>query len=137
MNNSKTYSDLLEVPFLKYRWLTLILGVILLLIILASLFSSYDTYYTYGTYQNNSFYIDIPIDNSDAIKNGYFLKTPKETYEYDIKEVSELKNYNDVNYQTYIISFPSKEKYINNEIEKITFYYKKQRIIVKIFNVIL
>lgn len=72
MNNSKTYSDLLEIPFLKYRWLTLILGVILLLIILASLFSSYDTYYTYGTYQNNNFYIDIPIDNSDAIKNGYF-----------------------------------------------------------------
>ncbi len=137
MNKRETYNDLLEIPFLKYSWLTLILGVILFLIIIASLVSSYDTYYIYGTYQNNSFYLDIPVDNSDAIKNGYFLKTQNKIYEYDIKEVSELKNYNDINYQTYVITFPTQEKYINNEIEKITFYYKKQRIITKIFDIIL
>lgn len=137
MNKRETYNDLLEIPFLKYSWLTIILGVILFLIILASLVSSYDTYYIYGTYQNNSFYLDIPLDNSDAIKNGYYLKTQNKIYEYDIKEVSELKNYNDINYQTYIITFPTQEKYINNEIEKITFYYKKQRIITKIFDIIL
>ena len=68
---------------------------------------------------------------------SYDLPLPlnDKTYNFSISSISEIFNENYINYQNYEITVPVKFK--NNEVKKITFYYKKERMIKKILKLIL
>ena len=95
---------------------------------------AYSSYKTYGIYLDNHLYVDIPIDNSDAVKKGIYLKIDDQKYDIEIEEISDLQVEGNINYQTY--SLKSFTEYKNNQVVEITFYYNKQRMIKKIINLI-
>ena len=94
----------------------------------------HDTYKIYGIYNENYIYINVPIDNSDTLANGDYIKINKNKYDYKINYISEMKVVENINYQEYIISI--NECFRQNEVVDITFYYNEEKLIKKIYNVI-
>ena len=68
-----------------------------------------------------------PSDKNSVLNNIMLLENDSLK-----KEINELSN---INYQNYEITVPVNFK--NNEVKKITFYYKKERMIKKILKLIL
>lgn len=87
----------------------------------------YDSYQTFGIVDNSIIYINIPLDYSDTLKNGEYLKINNKEYDYQILEISniEVDSVNYINYQTYAIEID--EELLNNEVLTITFYYNKEK----------
>ena len=128
------YDYLLNIKY-KNCFLSLISLIITVITLILSCFLfTYDKYTTIGIWQNDSIIIDIPVNNSDAVVKGKFIKIDKTNYLYNIKSISKLEKDNYLNYQTYEIDVS--QKFLNNQIINITFYYRKQRIIQKIIKII-
>ena len=123
---------------IKYKNKTLIIiffwivGILLFLLIFLQ---SYDNFVTYASFNGENFIIPVKLENSDIISKANILKIDDKTYNFSISSISEIFNENYINYQNYEITVPVKFK--NNEVKKITFYYKKERMIKKILKLIL
>lgn len=123
---------------IKYKNNTLIiifLGIVGILLLLLIFLQSYDNFVTYASFNGKNFIIPVKLENSDIISKAKILKIDDKTYNFSISSISEIFNENYINYQNYEITVPVKFK--NNEVKKITFYYKKERMIKKILKLIL
>lgn len=123
---------------IKYKNNTLIIiffGIVGILLFLLIFLQSYDNFVTYASFNGINFIVPIKLENSDIISEANILKIDDKTYNFSISNISEIFNENYINYQNYEITVPVKFK--NNEVKKITFYYKKERIIKKILKLIL
>lgn len=110
-------------------------GIICILLFLLMLLKCYDSFVTYASFNGINFIVPIKLENSDIISDANILKIDDKTYNFSISNISEIFNENYINYQNYEITVPVKFK--NNEVKKITFYYKKERMIKKILKLIL
>lgn len=110
---------------------SIILGIILIFSCIAKCYSSY---VTYAKESGKLLEISLPLENSDVVK-GNKIKINNDIYDYKVIEISPLYEQNYVNYQNYKIKVNKSFK--ENEVLNVTFYFKKQRIIQKIFEVIL
>ena len=120
---------------IKYKNNTLIViffGIVGILLFLLIFLQSYDNFVTYASFNGENFIIPVKLENSDIISKANILKIDDKTYNFSISSISEIFNENYINYQ---ITVPVKFK--NNEVKKITFYYKKERMIKKILKLIL
>lgn len=123
---------------IKYKNNTLIIifiGIVGILLFLLIFLQSYDNFVTYASFNGKNFIIPVKLENSDIISKAKILKIDDKTYNFSISSISEIFNENYINYQNYEITVPVKFK--NNEVKKITFYYKKERMIKKILKLIL
>ena len=123
---------------IKYKNNTLIIiffGFVGILLFLLIFLQSYDNFVTYASFNGENFIIPVKLENSDIISKANILKIDDKTYNFSISSISEIFNENYINYQNYEITVPVKFK--NNEVKKITFYYKKERMIKKILKLIL
>ena len=123
---------------IKYKNNTLIIiffGIVGILLFLLIFLQSYDNFVTYASFNGKNFIIPVKLENSDIISKAKILKIDDKTYNFSISSISEIFNENYINYQNYEITIPAKFK--NNEVKKITFYYKKERMIKKILKLIL
>ena len=130
----QSYVSLYQIPYKKH-----ILAIFLIIIFISSMVISfrlkaYSSFKTYGVFIDNHLYVDIPIDNSDAVNKGTYLKIDDYKYAFKIEEISDLQVEGSINYQTY--SLKIMKEYQNNQVVEITFYYDKQRIIRKIIDII-
>ena len=112
----------------------LILLIIVLIIILNC--KIYDSSTYYAVYQDGYLNINVMLDDTDTIIKGEYLKIENDKYNYNINKISELlvDNINYVNYQQFQIDID--KDFLENEIIKIIFLGNKQRIINKIWHVI-
>ena len=110
-------------------------GIVGILLFLLIFLQSYDNFVTYASFNGENFIIPVKLENSDIISKANILKIDDKTYNFSISSISEIFNENYINYQNYEITVPVKFK--NNEVKKITFYYKKERMIKKILKLIL
>lgn len=129
-----SYASLYYLNYKKHILLIILFIIIITSFVISFNTKAYSSYKTYGIYLDNHLYVDIPIDNSDAVKKGSYLKIDDEKYDIQIEEISDLQVEGNINYQTY--SLKSFREYKNNQIVEMTFYYNKQRIIKKIINLI-
>ena len=123
---------------IKYKNNTLIIiffGIVGILLFLLIFLQSYDNFVTYASFNGENFIIPVKLENSDIISKANILKIDDKTYNFSISSISEIFNENYINYQNYEITVPVKFK--KNEVKKITFYYKKERMIKKILKLIL
>lgn len=123
---------------IKYKNNTLIIiffGIVGILLFLLIFLQSYDNFVTYASFNGKNFIIPVKLENSDIISKAKILKIDDKTYNFSISSISEIFNENYINYQNYEITVPVKFK--TNEVKKITFYYKKERMIKKILKLIL
>lgn len=123
---------------IKYKNNTLIIiffGIVGILLFLLIFLQSYDNFVTYAGFNEKNFIIPVKLENSDIISKAKILKIDDKTYNFSISSISKIFNENYINYQNYEITVPVKFK--NNEVKKITFYYKKERMIKKILKLIL
>lgn len=123
---------------IKYKNSTLIIiffGIVGILLFLLIFLQSYDNFVTYASFNGKNFIIPVKLENSDIISKANILKIDDKTYNFSISSISEIFNENYINYQNYEITVPV--KFRNNEVKKITFYYKKERMIKKILKLIL
>ena len=123
---------------IKYKNNTLIIiffGIVGILLFLLIFLQSYDNFVTYASFKGENFIIPVKLENSDIISKANILKIDDKTYNFSISSISEIFNENYINYQNYEITVPV--KFRNNEVKKITFYYKKERMIKKILDLIL
>lgn len=123
---------------IKYKNSTLIIiffGIVGILLFLLIFLQSYDNFVTYASFNGENFIIPVKLENSDIISKANIIKIDDKTYNFSISSISEIFNENYINYQNYEITVPVKFK--NNEVKKVTFYYKKERMIKKILKLIL
>ena len=123
---------------IKYKNNTLIIiffGIVGILLFLLIFLQSYDNFVTYASFNGKNFIIPVKLENSDIISKANILKIDDKTYNFSISSISEIFNENYINYQNYEITVPVNFK--NNGVKKITFYYKKERMIKKILKLIL
>ena len=78
----------------------------------------------YAIFRKHYLYVNIPIQDSDIINNGKFLKINGTKYNYQIINIG-LLNYDEINniyYQEYVLQI-SKD-FLDNEIKKISIYFQ-------------
>lgn len=108
---------------------------ILILLVLLIIMNGYNHLTLYGSFTGNSFIVPVKLENSDKINENTLLKVDDEICDYKIKSISEIYNDNYINYQDYELLINKKFK--KNEVKKIVIYYKKERMIKKILDLIL
>lgn len=128
------YKSLLNMNYHRRYILILILFLLILLIFISFIISFYSHYNAYSISDGNYLLIDVPIDNSDALKKGKHIKIDNKKYDYELVEISQVKNNGIINYQTYKIDV--KNKFKKNMVLKTTFYYHRDKVINKIKNVV-
>ena len=131
MNN---YFWLKTIPYKNYLLIFTISGILLILLFLSFNLKAYSSFTVYGVFQKNSILIPVDLKNSDIIVKGNKIKIDNNVYQYKIKQISEIYTKDTNNYQNYQITTNLNLR--ENEVKKITFYYKKERLIKKIIDFI-
>ena len=129
------YYKLKNIKYKNNPLIIIFFGSVGILLFLLIFLQSYDNFVTYASFNGENFIIPVKLENSDIISKANILKIDDKTYNFSISSISEIFNENYINYQNYEITVPVKFK--NNEVKKITFYYKKERMIKKILKLIL
>jgi len=127
-----SYDEVLNIH-VKYPFKLLIVGALLtFLIIIGVQFSIYDVYTIVGVSTGDAILLNVPLEYSDTLNHGEYLKIGDNTYSFLILSIGELEFDWDqqVNYQTYSIKVDA--KFLKNEVIKMTVYYDKEKIIEKI-----
>lgn len=85
-----------------------------------------------GIYNDGLIYVEVPIDYSDTIKNGEYVKIDNEEYTYEIKAIGamEVDASTFLNYQVFSICLD--EEFLNNEVIDITFCFNEEKIFEKL-----
>ncbi len=131
MNN---YFWLKTIPYKNYLLIFIISGILLILLFLSFNLKVYSSFTVYGVFQKNSILIPVDLKNSDIIVKGKKIKIDNNVYQYKIEQISEIYTKDANNYQNYKIK--TNLNLMENEAKKITFYYKKERLIKKIIDFI-
>lgn len=131
MNN---YVYLKNISYKNHLLLFILIEILLLFSLLSFNLKVYSTFTIYGVFQENGFLINIDLKNSDIITKGKRIKIDDNIYQYKIEKISEVYSRDINNYQDYKIKVDLKLR--ENEVRKITFYYKKEKIIKKIIDYI-
>ena len=131
MNN---YFWLKTIPYKYYLLIFIISGILLILLFLSFNLKVYSSFTVYGVFQKNSILIPVDLKNSDIIVKGKKIKIDNNVYQYKIEQISEIYTKDANNYQNYKIK--TNLNLMENEAKKITFYYKKERLIKKIIDFI-
>lgn len=129
------YYKLKNIKYKNNALIIIFFGIVGILLFLLIFLQSYDNFVTYASFNGKNFIIPVKLENSDIISKANILKIDDKTYNFSISSISEIFNENYINYQNYEITVPVNFK--NNEVKKITFYYKKERMIKKILKLIL
>lgn len=129
------YYKLKNIKYKNNALIIIFFGIVGILLLLLIFLQSYDNFVTYASFNGKNFIIPVKLENSDIISKAKILRIDDKTYNFSISSISEIFNENYINYQNYEITVPVKFK--NNEVKKITFYYKKERMIKKILKLIL
>lgn len=129
------YYKLKNIKYKNNALIIIFFGIVGILLFLLIFLQSYDNFVTYASFNGKNFIIPVKLENSDIISKANILKIDDKTYNFSISSISEIFNENYINYQNYEITVPV--KFRNNEVKKITFYYKKERMIKKILKLIL
>ncbi len=89
----------------------------------------------YAVFKDGYLYLNIDIDNTDAVNHGKYLNISGKKYEYKINNIGDLQvdEIKVVNYQTYELVI--NDSFKQNELQEITIYYNKERIINKLLKV--
>ena len=128
-----SYYYLLNIKYKNYLLSSIFIISLGILLVLSIKYETYDKETIIGIVSDNNILINVT-NNSDAVQKSSFIKIEGKEYKYSIVNISELMVSGGVNYQIYTINV--KEKFKNNEVVKITFYYNKQKIIRKIIDII-
>lgn len=126
------YNKLENLPQINYyKFISIVISIIIILIVIASQKSAYHTFSTYGIYKDNVLHIKINSKLSDAVKNNEYISFKDINTEcikilYDEYEIVDNEIYQD-------ISITLDKKFIDNEIGLVKFYYHKQNLLVYIF----
>ena len=131
MNN---YYYLLNIKYRSFFLIFIVIIFTIILLIISIKKDCYDEVSLYGVVNDNNILVNVLTNNSDAVQKASFIKIDNKMYNFNIINISDIKVLDNVNYQIYTINV--KEKYINNEVVKITFYSNKQKIIRKIVDFI-
>ncbi|MBE6155152.1 MAG: hypothetical protein E7164_00135 [Firmicutes bacterium] len=126
MNN---YDFLLKIKTSNSILYIVILIILLLVFVLMFVIYTYSSYHTMGIY-NDGLIVSVPLKNSDVVIKGNYLMIENRNYEYEVLEISDIQAENYINYQDLRINI--NEKFKENQVVEITFYYNKQRLIKKI-----
>lgn len=129
-----SYSGLYQIHYKRHILTFLVIVIMIISSIISLQIKTYSSYKTYGIYLDNHLYVDIPLDNSDVVTKGNYIKIDNHKYDLNIEEISDLQVNGVINYQTYSLNIAKKFK--DNEVVEVTFYYNKQRIMQKIIHII-
>lgn len=132
--NIDNYQSLLYMKFSNAKLIKFLLYIIIVSIIISIFTYDYTRFTTYGIITENYLVIDISTNNSDKITNSNFLKIDNVKYNYEIIDISEIKNDGVTMYQSFALKI--KQTYKPNEILKVTFYYDNESILKKIIKIV-
>ena len=106
----------------------------MIIFMITNIITTYNVYNTKALFINNSIILNVELGNSDIINNSSYLKIDNKKYNYKIKSISDIKVDNFINYQE--IQIDVSNSFIENQVLDITFYYKEEKIIKKIIDII-
>ncbi len=96
----------------------------------------HDVIHLKGISDGEFVYVKIPIDYSDTLKNGEYIKIGTERHAFEIISISpiEVEPTNLIEYQEYTLKIDKDS--LENEVMDITIYYMKEKILDKVKKII-
>lgn len=127
-----TYDYLLNMKVKYHLKLILLTFVFIIVSGFVLTYKVYDIYEIVGISTGDTVVINVPLDYSDTIKNGEYLKINDRKYDYEILDIGGLEYDLELglNFQSY--SLKIEESFKKNEVLKIKIYYDYEKIIKKI-----
>ena len=129
-----SYDELINIKYHLYHVFIIITIIVLIISIYILNIKVYNAFNTKGYIKNNKLVLNIPIENSDAIINGKYLKIDNIKYNYEIENISEILLSNNINYQEVILNIENDFK--ENTITDVTIYYDLEKVATKIKRII-
>lgn len=130
----KTYNNLLRITPKRNVILKIIIYSFSLILLLLISIKTYDSYKCFGINNNKVITLNVPINNSDIITNGAYLKVNNEKHKYEVTSISNLKVEDYINYKEIKIKVDNDLE--DNEVVEITFYSNKEMLMKKIIKLI-
>ena len=128
------YDELLNIKYKVYNGflVLIILGIILTVYLFNN--EVYDVYNTFGYINNNNLILNIPIEYSDTVVNGEYLMINDKKYNYEILNISEILQSNNINYQEVTLKFEN--QFLENMVLNTNIYHTKEKVFTKIKKII-
>lgn len=126
------YVDLINIGYKKHITIILFFIVIVGCIISSFYFSVYYSSELTALSQSDTLAITYAVDSFDFSVSDAYVEINDKDYDFEIDRYSEVYLYGENYYQTIYITVPTDFK--ENEIVDITLFYKKEKIIKKIIN---
>lgn len=124
------YDELLNIKYKVYNGflVLIILGIILTVYLFNN--EVYDVYNTFGYINNDNLILNIPIEYSDTVVNGEYLMINDKKYNYEILNISEILQSNNINYQEVTLKFEN--QFLENMVLNTNIYHTKEKVFTKI-----
>ncbi len=129
-----SYDELINIKYHLYHVFIIVTIIVLIISIFLLNIKVYNAFNTKGYIKNNKLVINIPIENSNIIINGKYLKIDNKKYNYEIENISEILLSNNINYQEVILNIENDFK--ENTIIDVTIYYDLEKVATKIKRII-
>ena len=129
-----SYDELINIKYHLYHVFIIVTIIVLIISIFLLNIKVYNAFNTKGYIKNNKLVINIPIENSNIIINGKYLKIDNKKYNYEIENISEILLSNNINYQEVILNMENDFK--ENTIIDVTIYYDLEKVATKIKRII-
>ena len=128
------YDELLNIKYKVYNGflVLIILGIILTVYLFNN--EVYDVYNTFGYINNENLILNIPIEYSDTVVNGEYLMINDKKYNYEILNISEILQSNNINYQEVTLKFEN--QFLENMVLNTNIYHTKEKVFTKIKKII-
>ncbi len=128
------YDELLNIKYKVYNGflVLIILGIILTVYLFNN--EVYDVYNTFGYINNDNLILNIPIEYSDTVVNGEYLMINDKKYNYEILNISEILQSNNINYQEVTLKFEN--QFLENMVLNTNIYHTKEKVFTKIKKII-
>lgn len=128
------YDELLNIKYKVYNGFLalIILGIILTVYLFNN--EVYDVYNTFGYINNDNLILNIPIEYSDTVVNGEYLMINDKKYNYEILNISEILQSNNINYQEVTLKFEN--QFLENMVLNTNIYHTKEKVFTKIKKII-
>lgn len=128
------YDELLNIKYKVYNGflVLIILGIILTIYLFNN--EVYDVYNTFGYINNDNLILNIPIEYSDTVVNGEYLMINDKKYNYEILNISEILQSNNINYQEVTLKFEN--QFLENMVLNTNIYHTKEKVFTKIKKII-
>lgn len=123
MSINNNYFYLLNLKPKYSRFITISLLMVIILIYFFKTTKIYSKSAFYAVSDGGYLYINVNIEDSDAVNNIKFIEINNKKFSCNIEEISEIKieEATHVNYQTYKLS--TEDISIDNQIKKVIVYY--------------